>query len=172
MKKSSEIIMGSRMPMKRERNAPKDPMQAHSLEHLAGYHLRRASVVDLQGATAALEGAGLRPVSLSVLCNIVEKPGVTAADICRVLGMQRANIVSVLADLEEKSLLLRETDESDQRIQRLYPTNLGGEMTARCLALLAEHEDRLLGRLDAGERSELRRLLSLVWQRPSPRNSR
>ncbi|MEI9404842.1 MarR family winged helix-turn-helix transcriptional regulator [Mesorhizobium argentiipisi] len=152
------------MPTKRKQDAPQNPTPARSLGDLVGYHLRRASVFDLQGSTAALEEAGLRPISMSVLCNIIERPGISAADICRVLGMQRANIVSVLADLEEKGFLLRDTDKSDQRIQRLYPTDGGREIATKCLALLAEHEEHLLRRLDASERVELLRLLSLVWQ--------
>lgn len=156
--------MGSKVPSKHGQIAPETHLPARSLGELAGYHLRRASVFDLQGSTAALEDVGLRPVSMSVLSTIMEKPGITAAEICRVLGMQRANIVSVLADLEEKGLFLRDADENDQRIQRLYPTKAGRDLTEKSLAVLSEHEQRLLLRLDEDERRELLRLLSMIWQ--------
>ncbi|RKD35733.1 DNA-binding MarR family transcriptional regulator [Rhizobium sp. WW_1] len=153
------------MPRKHELATPEKRLTVRSLEDLVGYHLRRASVMDLQGSTAALADVNLRPVSMSVLCNVIEKPGATAAEICRVLDMQRSNIVSILADLEGQGLVLRETDETDQRIQRLYATKRGFDVTSNSFALLSAHEERLLVNLHPSERSELLRLLSLIWQR-------
>ena len=49
------------------------------LEDLVGYHLRRASVFDLQGAVPALDPAKTRPVPMSVLLSIVEMPGISSA---------------------------------------------------------------------------------------------
>lgn len=134
------------------------------LEDLVGYHLRRASVFDLQGAVAALEAANTRPVPLSVLLSIVETPGITAAEICRSLGMQRANIVSILAELEERGLFLREADLADQRVQRLFPTRRGEEEASNGLVRIMAHERAMLQRLTASEQTELRRLLAKIWQ--------
>ncbi|MEI3855910.1 MULTISPECIES: MarR family winged helix-turn-helix transcriptional regulator [unclassified Ensifer] len=134
-----------------------------ALLSLVGYHLRRASVFDLNGAVEALAQVDARPISLSVLLCMVEKPGLTSAEICRILGMQRANIVQFLTDLEAKGLFTREAEASDQRVQRLFPTEAGREAAADWLHRLNEHEDRMLERLDAQERAELRRLLSKVW---------
>jgi len=137
---------------------------AKRLQDLVGYHLRRASVFDLQGALSALESTGLRTVSMSVLLTIVEEPSISAAEICRTLGIQRANIVSILADLDKRELAQREDDPSDNRIQRLFPTRRGKAEAARALALITEHENKMLSRLSASERDELRRLLAKVWQ--------
>lgn len=133
------------------------------LADLMGYHLRRASIFDLQGAVSMLETIDMRPIPLSVLLCIVEKPGVTSAEICRALGMKSANIVSILADFEERGLFLRDADAADQRIQRLFPTRGGEEAAQEGLALILEHEDHLLRRLTESERTELRRLLALIW---------
>ncbi|HEY0212110.1 MAG TPA: MarR family transcriptional regulator [Paenirhodobacter sp.] len=134
------------------------------LPDLVGYHLRRASVFDLQGAVAALDPTGLRTVPMSVLLAIVEAPGISSADICRALGIQRANIVPILTDLDKRGLFLREADPSDNRVQRLYPTRKGEEEAARAFALIAAHEDRMLARLSAEERAQLRHLLAKIWQ--------
>ncbi|RWR29158.1 MarR family transcriptional regulator [Sinirhodobacter populi] len=144
-----------------DRNAASEALR---LSDLIGYHLRRASVFDLNGAVAALEPTGLRTVPMSVLLAIVEEPGITAADICRALGIQRANIVSILTDLDKRGLFLREADPSDSRVQRLHPTPRGREEAARALALIAAHEEKLLSRLSLAERADLRRLLSRIWQ--------
>lgn len=138
-------------------------VRAVQLRDLVGYHLRRASVFDLNGAVAALEPEGLRPVPMSVLLSIVEQPGISAAEVCRALGMQRANIVPVLADLDRRGLFLREADPADNRIQRLFPTRRGTEEAQRALARVAAHEERMLARLSLAERAELRRLLGLIW---------
>lgn len=142
--------------------------RAVRLSDLVGYHLRRASVFDLNGAVAALEPEGLRPVPMSVLQSIVEQPGISAAEVCRALGMQRANIVPVLADLDRRGFFLREADPADNRIQRLFPTRRGLEEAQRALARVAAHEARMLARLSPAERAELRRLLGLIWKTDSP----
>lgn len=138
--------------------------QALRLQDLIGYHLRRASVFDLQGAVAALEPAGLRTVPMSVLFAIVEQPGISAAEICRALGIQRANIVSVLADLEKRGLFLREADPSDNRIQRLFPTRKGTDEATEAIGLIAAHEEKMLARFTPDEKEDLRRLLAKIWQ--------
>jgi DNA-binding MarR family transcriptional regulator len=135
-----------------------------ALSHLVGYHLRRASVHDLNGAVAALESVGARPITMSVLLCIVEQPGRTSADICRSLGIKRANIVGLLQSLEARGLFLRSNDPADQRIQRLYPTRQGMETAHEWLELVRAHEEHTLRRLSLAERAELRRLLQLVWE--------
>lgn len=134
------------------------------LSDLVGYHLRRASVFDLNGAVAALDPAGLRTIPMSVLMTIVEEPGISSAQICRALGMQRANIVAILSDLDKRGLFLRETDPTDNRIQRLFPTRAGKQEAKRAMALITAHEERMLVRLTPDEQQELRRLLQSVWQ--------
>lgn len=134
-----------------------------ALDQLVGYHLRRASVHDLNGAVAALDDAGARPITMSVLLSIVEHPGSTSADICRMLGIKRANIVGLLQQLEARDLFLRKDDPTDQRIQRLYPTKTGLETALDWLNRIRQHEEKTLRRLSIKERAELRRLLSLIW---------
>ena len=135
-----------------------------ALESLIGYHLRRASLADLNGVSAVLAKAQTRPVPLSVFTKIVEKPGITAAEICRELAIQRANMVPILAELESRGLFVREQDARDQRIQRLYATRAGRTLHAQWMAAVRAHEERLLGRLTEAERESLRELLEKIWR--------
>ena len=149
--------------------ALKNPQQGQGesprqLRDLVGYHLKRASAWDLHGANAALEAVGLRTVSFSVLLTMVEQPGISAAELGRVLRMQRANIVPILAELEARGLFLRETDPDDNRIQRLFPTARGRDEAGHMLGLIAAHEDRMLARLTPAERDDLRRMLAVIWR--------
>lgn len=134
------------------------------LRDLVGYHLKRASAWNLHDANAALEAVGLRTVPASVLLTMVEQPGISAAEVCRVLRMQRANIVPVLAELESRGLFLREADPGDNRIQRLFPTAKGREEAQRILGLLALQEETMLAGLTRTERNELRRMLAIIWR--------
>lgn len=134
-----------------------------ALTDIVGYHLRRASVHDLNGAVAALEPVGARPITMSVLLSIIDAPGSTSADICRLLGIKRANIVGLLQQLEVRGLFVRKDDPADQRIQRLYPTDAGLATAQDWLARVRDHEEKTLRRLTAAERTELRRLLALIW---------
>lgn len=153
--------MASESSPKRQKTKAESPLR---LRHLIGYHLKRASAWDLHGANAALEAEGLRTVTLSVLLTITENPGISSAEICRILRMQRANIVPVLTELEARGLFLREADPDDNRIQRLFPTQKGGEEAQRMLGLIAVHEDRMLAGLTLAERDELRRMLAIIWR--------
>ncbi|MBT9371752.1 MarR family winged helix-turn-helix transcriptional regulator [Rhizobium sp. CSW-27] len=149
------------MPEPETAAALKDIRQ--TLSQLVGYHLRRASVYDMNGAVAALEPVDARPITMSVLTSIVEQPGRTSADICRMLAIKRANIVGLLQALEARGLFTRRDDPADQRLQRLYPTPEGVAAARQWLHLVQEHENRILSRLSLAERAELRRLLALVW---------
>ncbi|KEP71148.1 hypothetical protein DL1_10890 [Thioclava dalianensis] len=137
---------------------------AERLNELIGFHLRQASIFDLQGALSALAPTELRTVPVSVLMCIVEHPGLSAADTCRRLRIKRANIVPILSDLEKRGLIYRETDPGDQRIQHLFPTPEGAQTARTAFAALVAHEDRLLARLDPSERAMLRTLLTKIWQ--------
>lgn len=147
--------------------AKESPQQSdvpEKLSDLVGYHLKRASAVDLHGANAALAETGLRTVPMSVLLAVVENSGTSSADICRCLQMQRANIAPILANLEARDLIKRLPDPNDNRIQRLVATTKGCIEARRMLALAANHERFMLQRLTPAEQNELRRLLALIWK--------
>ncbi len=139
------------------------PRQRHTLGEFVGYHLRRASVYDLNGAVAALEPVDGRPITMSVLLSIVDNPGSTSAEICRALGIKRANIVGLLQQLEAKNLFLRRDDPADQRIQRLYPTQEGIDTADDWARRVMAHEERMLQRLSERERAQLCQLLERLW---------
>lgn len=145
-----------------------DKAAPRRLHDMLGYHLRRASALDMKGVAAALEPAGARPVTLSILRCIVERPGVSSVEICRLLGLQRANLAPLLAELEQRGLFLRETDPSDHRVQRLRATRKGEAEAALWLDLAATHEEEMLRGLSAEERAELRRLLAKLWRQDEP----
>ncbi len=150
--------------MGRTSNGNTNLRKAEQLDELIGYHLRRASAFDVNDFVVHFSDVGLRPVPFSVLCMIAERPGATAADLCRILILQRANIVQLLADLEEAKLIERRTDKTDQRIKRLFLSKTGTSSLASWKQRVAAREKRLFGALSADERAQLLRLLRKIWK--------
>lgn len=133
------------------------------LEDLVGYHLRRASALNMQDITNALATVGQRPSGFSVACIINEQPGITSAEICRMLGLQRANIVPLLDELSGPGYISRVDDERDKRVQRLYLTDAGYEALETWHDIVLRHEERVLAKLSPSERDSLRELLVKIW---------
>ncbi|CAH2603931.1 MarR family transcriptional regulator [Rhodovastum atsumiense] len=137
---------------------------APRLDDLIGYHLRRASMFDMQDfATHFADTKLLRPVPFSVLCRIDEEPGITAAGLCRMLSLQRSNIVPILAELDEAGLLERRSDSLDQRLLRLFLTRTGKRTLASWRQRVKQREDELFAHLTTTERATLLRLLAKAW---------
>lgn len=133
------------------------------LEAMIGYNLRRASAFALNDFAVELSEAALRPVTFSMLALIGEMPGIRAAELCRVLGMKSANIVPLIAELEERGLLERDEHAQDKRVRVLCLTEAARDAMPAWWQRVHRHEDRFLHRLTKRERGTLLRLLRLIW---------
>ncbi|WP_457150681.1 MarR family winged helix-turn-helix transcriptional regulator [Mesorhizobium sp. P5_C1] len=137
---------------------PKDALDAQ-----IGYNLKRASAVALNDFAVELADAALRPVTYGMLALIDEKPGIRAAELCRLLGMKSANMAPLLAELEERGLVERDDHAGDKRVQMLALTPAAREAMPGWRRRVRRHEDRFLHRLTKKERATLLRLLRLIW---------
>ncbi|MEP6563882.1 MAG: MarR family transcriptional regulator [Mesorhizobium sp.] len=133
------------------------------LDAQIGYNLRRASAFALNYFAVELADASLRPVTYGMLALIDEKPGIRAAELCRLLGMKSANMAPLLAELEERGLVERDDHAQDKRVQVLTLTRAATEAMPAWRQQVRRHEDRFLQRLSKKERATLLRLLRLVW---------
>ena len=134
-----------------------------ALDAQIGYNLRRASAFALNDFAVELADAALRPVTYGMLALIDEKPGIRAAELCRLLGMKSANMAPLLADLEERGLVERDDHAEDKRVQVLALTPAAREAMPGWRRQVRRHEDRFLQRLTKKERATLLRLLRLIW---------
>ena len=94
--------------------APEDRLDAQ-----IGYNLRRASTFALNDFAVEMADASLRPVTYGMLALIDEKPGISAAELCRRLGMKSANMAPLLAELEGRGLVERDDHAQDRRVRCL-----------------------------------------------------
>ncbi|PBB68688.1 MarR family transcriptional regulator [Mesorhizobium sp. WSM4312] len=138
-------------------------MSDDALDAQIGYNLKRASAFALNDFAVELTEAGLRPVTYGMLALIDERPGIRAAELCRLLGMRSANMAPLLAELEERGLVERDDHAEDRRVRMLTLTPAARQAMPGWRRQVCRHEDRFLQRLTKKERATLLRLLRLIW---------
>ncbi|MDB5709669.1 MAG: hypothetical protein JWL96_1739 [Sphingomonas bacterium] len=139
-----------------------DEVAIGNLDGLVGYHLRRASAVVGNDFSRALDGTGIRQVLFNILSIVNANPGINQGAVGRALGIQRANMVSLINELVDRDLLDRKTAAEDRRAFSLTLAPGGEAMFKDCLSRTRAHEDQLLSDLGPGERTALIELLSRI----------
>ena len=137
------------------------------LDRIAGYHLRRAYGAMATDFTAAMEGTGLRQVLFAILAVVAKNPGTNQGMVGKVLGIKRANMVSLINELVDRGLLDRIVDRQDRRAFSLTVTPAGDALLCEGLARIAVHEDRMLAGFTGDERELLIRLLKRIHTQAS-----
>src|SRR6476620_9962952 len=138
-------------------------MSDDALDAQIGYNLKRASAFALNDFAVELTEAGLRPVTYGMLALIDERPGIRAAELCRLLGMKSANMAPLLAALEERGLIERDDHAQDKRVRVLTRRVAEREGMAVWRQRVRLNEYRFLERLRKKERGTLLRMLRLIW---------
>ena len=124
-----------------------------------GYNLRRAHGVQKQRFAAVFGPLGIRPVTLSVLGTIYDNPGITQADLSKMLNIKRPNMAPVMAELQGRGLIVRRPSADDLRGRAVRLTPAGIKFTANMLDLHRRLEDDLWRALGLRERDQLLQLL-------------
>lgn len=132
------------------------------LDDLVGYHLRRAVTVVGNDFSRALAETGVRQVLFGILSIVGANPGINQGAVGRALGIQRANMVSLINELVDRDLIDRATAEDDRRAFALNLTRAGKKITDECLTRIRAHEDELLSDLSEKERKILIDLLGRI----------
>lgn len=131
------------------------------LANLPGYALRRASAAMLTEFSALLHPLGLRPTDASMLVFIEANPGVTPSALGQVMGVQRANMVPLVARLEASGYLARV--EVDGRSFGLTLTEQGTEICGKVKGVIATHQRQILERIPEAYREHLIPALRALW---------
>jgi len=129
------------------------------LTHYIGYWLRRAQVWAVSGFLETMKELELRPTQFSVLIVIHENPGIRQTEVCAALGLQKANFVPLLNELQRRGLAVRKTGVSDRRSSALYLTQQGETLLQRANELHAAWERHIAERLGPKGQEQLRDLL-------------
>ena len=130
-----------------------------------GYDLRRPSGAFAADFTAAVEGTWMRQVLIGILAVVSGSPGINQGAVGRVLGIKRANMVSLINELVDAGLLDREVDPGDRRAFSLNINDAGRVMLADCLVRIEVHEKKMLAGFTEAERATLLDLLGRIERR-------
>lgn len=142
--------------------ADEDEIALGSLDTFVGYHMRRASALMAAEFNAAMAGTGIRQVLFGVLSIIAANPGINQGRIGAVLGIQRANMVTLIGELLEAGWILRTTSPEDRRAFVFELTEAGRAAVADGLVRIRRHEERALRMLSDEEQQTLIALLKRV----------
>jgi DNA-binding MarR family transcriptional regulator len=131
------------------------------LTGMIGYALRRAQLAVFDDAIRSFAELDLRPAQFSVLALIGHRPGLKQSEVAAALGIQRANFVTLLDELERRGLARRDPAPNDRRRHALHLTAEGERLLTRASRIEAGIEARLDAKLGPGGRE---RLLNMLWR--------
>lgn len=114
------------------------------LEGLLGYSLRRAQLAVFQDFIQSMKDFDLRPAQFSVLAIIGANPGLKQSRVSEALGINRANFVALLDELEQRKLAKRAAAPGDRRSNALYLTPKGEAFLKDAHQQLINHHERRL----------------------------
>ena len=133
------------------------------LETLIGYNARRAALSVIGLFLQRMAVYGLRPVDFSVLSLITHNPGITSRQLCNALNILPPNLVGMVNTLERRGLIQRSPHPRDRRALGLHLTADGEALMREAEVTASNLEVEAAGRLTAGERNTLIRLLRKVY---------
>jgi DNA-binding MarR family transcriptional regulator len=99
-----------------------DPLRA-----IMGYQLSRTAAVGIKALNEALKPLGIRHIEISALLLIEANPGITQSAIGTLLHIERANMVPIVARLEQRGWVSRAAG---------YGKSIGLSVTPEALAHL------------------------------------
>jgi DNA-binding MarR family transcriptional regulator len=143
-----------------KRPAPGSKIDTAMLESVVGYNLRRAASLQRSRFKSAFGPYAIRPVQLSILILLHNNPGLKQSALGKSLDIKRANVVTLLDELEERGLVARCPSETDRRAHVLQFTPAGRKLTTKLLDLHVKLENDLARALGGEEARD--KLVSLL----------
>ncbi len=130
------------------------------IDSLVGYNLRRAAARQRERFRSVFSAYDIRPVQLTTLALIYRNDTLRQSALGKALDMKRANVVTLLDQLESRGLVERRPVESDRRSHEIHLTTQGRKLTAKLLDLHSRLEADLAESIGRDELETLVRLLA------------
>lgn len=129
------------------------------LSGYVGFMLRRIQTAVFSDFIASLGALDLRPAQYTLLEVIDANPGLRQSEAAAALGIQKANFVALVQEMERRSLVQRRRSTADRRAYSLYLEPRGRRVLEAARRVHDEHESRLAAQLGARDRERLLALL-------------
>ena len=95
----------------------------------------------------------------NLLCRLFVQDGMTQSEIAEQLSVQGATITNMLQRMEEAGLVTRRRDPDDNRLVRVYLTDLGRKQERAITEQFTRVEQAVFEGHDHQERAVLRRMM-------------
>jgi DNA-binding MarR family transcriptional regulator len=128
----------------------------------------------LQQLTAELRGQffqqlgpelpGLTAMHGRLLLMIARSPGATAQQLSETLRRDKAQITRLLNDLQQATLLQRQTDPADARRQLLHLSEQGAKLAMQLKSKKRQIASTMLNGLTSEQQAQMSELLALMYQ--------
>lgn len=132
------------------------PITDASLRAFVGYDMKRAFNALQADLTRSLAPFDLRMMTFSALSLVVENPGLRPSQLAQVLTIERANLVVIVDELEQRGLLTRTPSGTDRRAHELHVTDHGDQLYKRARDAVAKHDKRMIAGLENPVQSQLK----------------
>jgi DNA-binding MarR family transcriptional regulator len=109
-----------------------------------------------------MDRIGLHRAQVNVLCRLFEQDGMTQSEIADQLSVQGATITNMLQRMEEAGLVTRRRDPEDNRLVRVYLTDVGRKQERAINEQATRVEQSVFEGLSDQERASLRRMMKLM----------
>ncbi len=111
---------------------------------------------------------GLTMWGYVVLSALDDGPVRTQAALAKAIGADKTRIIGTLDTLQDDGLITREPDPKDRRVRLLGITDAGRAARRSAQSKIQAQEERLLGRLPAGDRGAFLRAARLLSEAEWP----
>lgn len=139
------------------------------LDASLGYSLRHAQLSTYAGFNEAMERHNVRPSQFAVLALVRSNPGLRQSQVAEALTIQKANLVGVLDELEDRGVLVRRPVSGDRRVFALHLTRSGESLMRKVEASHGRLEKKLRSRLGEKQSERLLELLHAFSEFPAKR---
>lgn len=102
-----------------------------------------------------LRTGGTQPSQMACLRLLATNDGLCQRDIAHAMGVSRPRVNSIVQALERTGAVRRARDESDQRLARVFLTDVGRSIDAEKSLIRERHINGIFGDLSKEERLEL-----------------
>ncbi|MER5457587.1 MarR family transcriptional regulator [Micromonospora sp. NPDC002389] len=124
--------------------------------------LRRADLAVLTAKEPPLRKVGVSGSLYAVLANLGVTPGLTGAELARLVGVTPQAITPLVVKLVERGLIERRPHPRHANIQELHLTDSGRRETARADRIMLHLDDHIRDSLGDEDYQRLRVLLDVV----------
>jgi len=111
------------------------------------------------GFKKQLKKYGLTNMQHLVLEGLWYAPGMTAAELCKLLIIDKATASGILERMVDTGWIVKKQDPGDGRVQRLYPSEKAGEFKDRLIDERKKANKNILKKFNLEEQVLFKRLL-------------